>query len=121
MDNPKTIKPVTDRVIIKPHDQETTTATGFVIPDTAQKPPVKGTVISIGPDVKEFGEGDEVIYLKGHGVDFTIEGEPHLVMKCADVLMYIPNREARIKEGLQAVADAYETSRMGSIGTGGKE
>ena len=89
------LKPLGDRLIVKPIEEEETTASGIVLPDTAKEKPQKGKVVAVGDGaVKEDGtrqpidvsEGDEVLYSKYGGTDIVIDGEDLLVMRESDVL-----------------------------------
>jgi len=89
------LKPLGDRLIVKPVEEEETTASGLVLPDTAKEKPQKGKVVAVGDGaIAEDGtrrpldvaEGDEVLYSKYGGTDITIEGEDLLVMRESDIL-----------------------------------
>jgi chaperonin GroES len=89
------LKPLGDRLIVKPVEEEETTASGIVLPDTAKEKPQKGKVLAVGDGaVAEDGsrrpldveEGDEVLYSKYGGTDIVIEGEDLLVLRESDVL-----------------------------------
>jgi len=89
------LKPLGDRLIVKPIEEEETTASGIVLPDTAKEKPQKGKVVAVGDGtVKEDGtrqpidvsEGDEVLYSKYGGTEVTIEGDDLLVLRESDVL-----------------------------------
>jgi chaperonin GroES len=90
------LKPLGDRLIVKPIEEEETTASGIVLPDTAKEKPQKGKVVAVG-DGKwdedgekriplDVAEGDEVLYSKYGGNDIVVDGEDLLVLKEADVL-----------------------------------
>jgi chaperonin GroES len=90
------LKPLGDRLIVKPVEEEETTASGIVLPDTAKEKPQKGKVIAVG-DGKwdedgekriplDVAEGDEVLYSKYGGTEVTVEGDELLVLKESDVL-----------------------------------
>ena len=87
------IKPLADRVLIKPMEAEQKTASGIIIPDTAKEKPQKGTIISVGPGTKdekmEVKPGDVVLYGKYAGTEITIEGVDYLIMKQMDILAAI--------------------------------
>lgn len=89
------LKPLGDRLIIKPVDEEETTASGLVLPETAKEKPQKGTVVAVGDGaINEDGsrrpldvaEGDEVLYSKYGGTDITVEGDELLVLRESDIL-----------------------------------
>jgi chaperonin GroES len=89
------LKPLGDRLIVKPIEEEETTASGIVLPDTAKEKPQKGRVVAGGAGaVNEDGsrrpldvsEGDEVLYSKYGGTEVTVEDEELLVLRESDVL-----------------------------------
>ncbi|HEX5761529.1 MAG TPA: co-chaperone GroES [Solirubrobacterales bacterium] len=90
------LKPLGDRLIVKPIEEEETTASGIVLPDTAKEKPQKGKVVAVG-DGKwdedgekriplDVSEGDEVLYSKYGGTEVTVEDEELLVLRESDVL-----------------------------------
>lgn len=84
------IKPLADRVLIKPAAAEEKTASGFIIPDTAKEKPLRGEVVAVGNGTKDeemiLKAGDTVLYGKYAGTEIELEGEKFLIMKQADVL-----------------------------------
>lgn len=88
-----TIKPLHDRVIVKPVEAETKTAGGIIIPDTAKEKPQKGTVIAAGPGKKDepmtVKEGDIVLYSKYGGTEINVDGEDVLIMRESDILAIV--------------------------------
>lgn len=84
------IKPLADRVVVKPADAEEKTASGIIIPDTAKEKPQKGTVVAVGPGKKDepltVKEGDSVLYGKYSGTEINIDGEDLLIMRESDIL-----------------------------------
>jgi len=92
------IKPLADRVIIKPSAAEEKTKGGIILPDTAKEKPVVGQVVAVGPGkVTDDGKtvppevkvGDKVLYGKYSGTEVTIEGEEYLIMREADVFAIV--------------------------------
>ncbi len=81
------IQPLGTRVLIKPLDQESKTASGLYIPETAKEKPQTGVVIAVG-DSEEvcLKVNDKVLFPKYTGTEFKIEGEEYLLMECSDVL-----------------------------------
>lgn len=88
-------KPLGDRVIVEPKSAEQTTASGIVLPDTAQEKPQSGTVVSVGPgkttdDGKvvplTVKEGDVVIYAKYGGTELKVNGSELLIVRESDIL-----------------------------------
>ncbi|MCH8899994.1 MAG: co-chaperone GroES [Acidobacteria bacterium] len=89
------LKPLGDRIVVKPKDEdEATTTSGLVIPDTAKEKPQLGEVLAVGPG--EFSDGDRVpmdvsvgdlvFYSKYGGTEVKVEGEEYLVLSSRDVL-----------------------------------
>jgi chaperonin GroES len=93
------IKPLEDRIVVKPLDAEQTTASGLVIPDTAKEKPQEGEVIAVGPGrFNEDGDeripmdinvGDKVIYSKYGGTEVKYSGEEFLILSARDVLAVV--------------------------------
>ena len=88
------MKPLADRVVIKPSPAEEKTKGGIILPDTAKEKPVVGEVVAVGPgkvadDGKkipmEIKVGDKVLYGKYSGTEVTVEGEEYLIMREADI------------------------------------
>ncbi len=89
------IRPVGDRVVVKPAAKEEVTKSGIVIPDTAKEKPQEGVVIAVGSGklldngdrvALELKEGDRVLYAKYGGTEFKLDGEEYLVLRESDVL-----------------------------------
>lgn len=90
------LKPLDDRIVVKPNEAEERTASGLVIPDTAKEKPQQGTVLAVGPgrwsddEGKHFAldinEGDVVLYSKYGGTEVTIDGQDLLILTSRDVL-----------------------------------
>jgi chaperonin GroES len=88
-------RPLHDRVLVRRVEEDTKTAGGIIIPDTAQEKPSQGEVVAVGsgaraddgtitpPDVKK---GDRILFGKWSGNEVTIDGEELLIMKESDVL-----------------------------------
>ena len=90
------LRPLGDRVLVKPLGREETTKSGIVLPDTAKEKPQRGKVLAVG-DGKvseetgkrtpiDVSEGDEVLYSKYGGTEIKVEGEDLLVLRESDVL-----------------------------------
>lgn len=89
------LQPLGDRIVVKPKDEdEATTTSGLVIPDTAKEKPQLGEVLAVGPGEYQDGEripldvevGDLVFYSKYGGTEVKVEGEEYLVLSSRDVL-----------------------------------
>ena len=93
------LKPLEDRIVVRPNEEEETTVSGIVIPDTAKEKPQEGTVVAVGPGrYNEDGDeripldvkvGDIVIYSKYGGTEVKVEGEDYLVLSGRDVLAVV--------------------------------
>ncbi len=87
------LKPLADRVLIEPKEAETKTASGIFIPDTAREKPQQGTVVAVGPGIKdekmEVKVGDLVLYGKYSGTEISVEGKDYLIMKQSDILAIV--------------------------------
>ena len=87
------ITPLADRVLVEPAAAETTTASGIIIPDTAQEKPQKGTIVAIGSGKKDepmtVKVGDTVLYGKYSGTELKLEGKDFLIMRETDILAII--------------------------------
>ena len=89
------IRPLEDRILVRPEDAQETTVSGIVIPDTAKEKPQEGTVLAIGPGKRsdtgdlipmDVKEGDRVVYSKYGGTEITVDGEDLLILSARDVL-----------------------------------
>ena len=87
------VKPLADRVLVEPSEAETTTATGIIIPDTAQEKPQKGTIVATGDGKKDepltVKVGDTVLYGKYSGTELKYEGKDYMIMRESDILAII--------------------------------
>jgi chaperonin GroES len=89
------VKPLEDRVLVKPTEPETKTASGIYLPETAKEKPVRGTVVATGPGKRlENGQraqmsvrnGDTVVYGKYAGTEVEIKGVKHLILRESELL-----------------------------------
>ncbi|MBQ8227171.1 MAG: co-chaperone GroES [Bacteroidaceae bacterium] len=84
------IKPLADRVLVKPAAAEEKTVGGIIIPDTAKEKPLQGSVLAVGNGTKDeemvLKAGDTVLYGKYSGTEIELEGEKYLIMRQSDVL-----------------------------------
>jgi chaperonin GroES len=91
------LEPLEDRIVVKPGEEEETTVSGIVIPDTAKEKPQEGEVVAVGPGRFEDGNripmdvkvGDKVIYSKYGGTEVKIEGDEYLILSARDVLAIV--------------------------------
>jgi len=93
------LKPLEDRIVVKPQEEEETTVSGIVIPDTAKEKPQEGEVLAVGNgkildngtkvalDVKV---GDKILFGKYSGTDIKIDGEDVLILREEEVLAVLP-------------------------------
>lgn len=100
------LKPLEDRVIVKTVESQDVTASGIVLPDTAQEKPQRGKVVAVGDgkvddsgkriplDVKK---GDEVIYSKYGGTEVKVEGEEMLILRASDILAKVEKSSKKKK------------------------
>jgi chaperonin GroES len=92
------IKPLSDRVVVKPAPPDDKVQGGIIIPDTAKEKPQKGKIVAVGPGkASETGEiinmsvkvGDDVLYGKYSGTEVTIDNEDYLIIRESDILAII--------------------------------
>lgn len=87
------MKPINDRVIVKPAKAETKTAGGIILPETAKEKPQKGKVIAVGPGKDNVSmtvkKGDTVLYGKYAGQELNHEGADYLIMREDDILVIL--------------------------------
>ena len=97
------LKPLEDRIVVRPSDAEETTVSGIVIPDTAKEKPQQGAVLAVGPGRRseQTGElipldikvGDTVVYSKYGGTEITIDSEDLLILTSRDVLAIVDKKK----------------------------
>ena len=90
------LQPLEDRIVVRSSEAESTTASGLVIPDTAQEKPQQGEVVAVGPGRRsdstgeiipvDVAVGDTVVYSKYGGTEITVKGEDLLILNARDVL-----------------------------------
>ena len=84
------IKPLADRVLVKPAAAEEKTAGGIIIPDTAKEKPLQGEVLAVGQGTKDeemvLKAGDQVLYGKYAGTEVELDGEKYIIIRQSDVL-----------------------------------
>ena len=91
------LKPLADRVVVRPLEREEKTASGIVLPDTAKEKPQEGEIIAAGPGRYEDGKrvaldvkvGDKVIYSKYAGTEIKVDNEELLILRESDVLAIV--------------------------------
>ena len=92
------IKPLGDRVVVKPSPAEDKTKGGIILPDTAKEKPVIGEIVAVGPGRKsddgkliplDLKVGDKVLYGKYSGTETTIDGKEFLIMRESDIFAVV--------------------------------
>lgn len=91
------IKPLAGYVLIEPAPKETKTASGIILPDSAEEKPQEGKVLAVGPDSTEDGKtvkcpvkvGDKVVYKKWGGNEIKVEGKEMLLIKFDDLMAVV--------------------------------
>lgn len=89
------IKPLADRVVVKPLESEEKKQGSIIIPDTAKEKPMQGEIVAVGPGkvadsgqkvAMEVKKGDKVLYGKYSGTEVTVDGKDYLIMRESDIL-----------------------------------
>ena len=92
------VRPLEDRIVVRPEEGEETTVSGIVIPDTAKEKPQEGTVLAVGPGKRsetgdlvpmDVKEGDKILYSKYGGTEIKSDGEELLILSARDVLAIV--------------------------------
>jgi len=92
------LKPLGDRLIVKPLEQEETTPSGIVLPETAKEKPQRGEVLAAGPGARdddgkriemEVSVGDTVLFAKYAGTEIKIDGDKVLILRESDILALV--------------------------------
>ena len=93
------LKPLDDRIVVKPNEAETQTASGLVIPDTAKEKPQQGAVLAVGPGKRSESTGEiiplgievgqTVLYSKYGGTEIAVDGDDVLVLNARDILAIV--------------------------------
>ena len=95
---PKRLRPIGDRVVVRPIAGDETTKSGIVIPDTAKEKPQEGLIIAVGPgrvlddgkrERMDLGKGDKVLYAKYAGTEFKLDGEDLMIISHKDILAVV--------------------------------
>ena len=98
------LQPLGDRVIVEALEEEETTSSGIVLPDTAKEKPQRGRVLAVGPGPRdedgeyikmELDEGDEVIFSKYGGTEIKVGADEVLVLRESDVLAKVTTKGAK--------------------------
>jgi chaperonin GroES len=98
------LKPLGDRLIVEALEEEETTSSGIVLPDTAKEKPQRGRVLAVGPGPRdedgeyikmELEEGDEIIFSKYGGTEIKIGADDYLILRESDVLAKVVTPAAK--------------------------
>lgn len=98
-----TIKPLHDRVLVRRLEEETTTASGIIIPDNAKEKPTRGEIVAAGPGLRDDNgklqpldvkAGDVVLFAKWGGTEVKLDGEELLIMKESDILGIVEEKKS---------------------------
>jgi len=101
------LKPLGDRLIVEVLEEEMTTASGIVLPDTAKEKPQRGRVLAVGPGPRdedgkhitmELEEGDEIIFSKYGGTEIKLGTDEFLILRESDVLAKVVSGESKSKK-----------------------
>jgi len=103
--NRMNLKPLGDRIIVEVLEEEETTVSGIVLPDTAKEKPQRGTVLAVGPGRYEDGKlvpldvatGDEIIYSKYGGTEVKVGIDEYLILRESDVLAKVDKAAKKTK------------------------
>jgi chaperonin GroES len=99
-------RPLADRVVVKRVQEDTKTAGGIIIPDTAQEKPQEGEVVAVGPGARdeagkritpEVAVGDRILFGKWSGTEVKVDGEELLIMKESDIMGILEGRKTSKK------------------------
>jgi chaperonin GroES len=97
------LQPLGDRLIVEPLEEEETTVSGIVLPDTAKEKPQRGRVLAVGPGGRsesgeivpmEVAEGDEIIYSKYGGTEIKVGADEVLILRESDVLAKVTSAKS---------------------------
>jgi chaperonin GroES len=109
------LQPLGDRLIVEALEDEETTASGIVLPDTAKEKPQRGRVLAVGPGPRdedgnyikmELAEGDEIIFSKYGGTDIKLGTEEYLILRESDVLAKVVGSPAKAGRKKKEMAGA---------------
>jgi chaperonin GroES len=101
------LKPLGDRLVVEPQEQEDMTASGIVLPETAKEKPQRGTVLSVGPGARDdegkrvamdVSVGDTVLFAKYAGTEMKVDGKKLLILRESDVLAIVEEEAPKGKK-----------------------
>ena len=100
------LQPLGDRLIVEVLEEEETTTSGIVLPDTAKEKPQRGKVLAVGPGSRndegqiipmEIAEGDEIIFSKYGGTEVKLSGDEYLILRESDILAKVVTSKVAAK------------------------
>jgi chaperonin GroES len=109
------LQPLGDRLIVEVLEDEETTSSGIVLPDTAKEKPQRGRVLAVGPGARndrgeliplEVGEGDEIVFSKYGGTEIKLGADEFLILRESDVLAKVAGSKSGSKKKEMAGATA---------------
>ena len=109
------LQPLGDRLIVEVLEEEETTTSGIVLPDTAKEKPQRGRVLAVGPGTRdedgnfvgmEIAEGDEVVFSKYGGTEIKLGPDEYLILRESDVLAKVAGGGAESAEKSKEMAGA---------------
>ena len=109
------LQPLGDRLIVEVLEDEETTVSGIVLPDTAKEKPQRGRVLAVGPGARndkgevvpmEVGEGDEIIFSKYGGTEIKLGADEVLVLRESDVLAKVAGSDSKSSKKKKEMAGA---------------
>jgi chaperonin GroES len=109
------LQPLGDRLLVEALEEEETTSSGIVLPDTAKEKPQRGRVLAVGPGSRdetgnyiamELAEGDEIIYSKYGGTDIKLGADEYLILRESDVLAKVVTTTSRKSSKKKELAGA---------------
>jgi chaperonin GroES len=110
------LQPLNDRLIVEALEEEGSTASGIVLPDTAREKPQRGFVLAVGPGVRDENgtripldvvEGDEIVFSKFHGTELRLGGDDVLILRESDVLAKVAQPSSTKSKGELVGATAH--------------
>src|SRR4051794_17722231 len=102
------LKPLHDRIIVEAAAKEEKTASGIILPDSAQEKPLKGKVLAVGPGKRldtgklaeiDVKDGDTVLYGKYAGTEITVDGKDYIILRSEDVLAILLESKVPVGAG----------------------
>jgi chaperonin GroES len=110
------LQPLNDRLIVEPIEEEGSTASGIVLPDSAREKPQRGFVLAVGPGSRDENgqritmdvvEGDEIVFSKFHGTELTLGDDDVLILRESDVLAKVASPSSKTTQRELAGATAH--------------